>query len=143
MASSLPHSPWPPDDVVAVRDKLEELARAGRFDDAIRMIVELLVRVRDDNTALQVRLHNALRQLNGRRSEKIDSSQLLLLFEQLGQEVPESAEKIIEELKQDAEAARGSNDGADQRTRTPAAQPRAARLALAQWSLSVPTAPAS
>lgn len=140
MAMALPFSPWPVDDIVAVRGKLEELAQEGRFDDAIAMMLDLVVRVRDDNTALQVRLHNALRQLYGRRSEKIDSSQLLLLFEQLGQEVPESAGKIIDELKKDAEAGEAddteggrddegasSGNGEPETVAKPSQQPRSLR----------------
>ena len=99
VAVAAPHSPWPVDDIVAVRGKLEELAREGRFDEAIVMMLDLVVRVRDDNTALQVRLHNALRQLFGRRSEKVTADQLRLLFEQLGDEAPEGAARIAAEAK--------------------------------------------
>ncbi len=121
MADGLPFSPWPLDDIVAVRGKLEELAAQGRTQ-------ELIVRVRDDNTALQVRLHNLLRQLYGRRSEKVDASQLLMLFGQLGQQVPDSAVKIVDELRQDAangdSSAAGS--GSEQTVPQPDQQPRPA-----------------
>ena len=110
MADALPFSPWPLDDIVAVRGKLEELAAHGRTQELIELVLGLIVRVRDDNTALQVRLHNLLRQLYGRRSEKVDASQLLLLFGQLGQQVPESAAAIMDELRQGA-ANGGSDDG--------------------------------
>jgi transposase len=100
VAVAVPHSPWPVDDIVAVRTKLEELAREERYDDAIALMLDLLVRVRDDNTALKVRLHNALRQLYGRRSEKVGADQLSLLFEQLGEDAPDGASQIVEEAKQ-------------------------------------------
>jgi transposase len=112
VAVAAPHSPWPVDDIVAVRGKLEQLAEQGRTDELITMVLDLLVRVRDDNTALQVRLHNALRQLYGRRSEKVSAEQLSLLFEQLGDEAPEGAAQIAEEAKQAAEDAAAASDGA-------------------------------
>jgi len=113
VAVEFPYSPWPVDDIVAVRSKLEELARAQRFDEAIALMLDLLVRVRDDNTALQVRLHNALRQLYGRRSEKMDVGQLSLLFEQLGDEAPDGASRIVEEAKQGSSDDTEASDATD------------------------------
>jgi transposase len=113
VAVAVPHSPWPVDDIVAVRGKLEELASQGRTDELITIVLDLLVRVRDNNTALQVRLHNALRQLYGRRSEKVSAEQLNLLFEQLGDEVPEGATRIAEEAKQAADDAASASDSSN------------------------------
>ena len=122
MAVAVPHSPWPVDDIVAVRNKLEQLAREQRFDEAIAMMLDLVVRVRDDNTALRVRLHDALRQLYGRRTEKVSADQLSLLFKLLNDDVPEAAAQIAAEAQpgdaddsdasEDAsgDAAAGSND---------------------------------
>lgn len=82
-------------DLEDVRVKLSELAAAGRSDELIALVLDLLVRVRDDNTALQVRLHNALRALYGRKSEKTSADQLALLFEELEGEVPDAAREIV------------------------------------------------
>ena len=79
------------DDMDAVRRKLKELARDGRIDELIEMVVDLLLQVRDDNTALQARLRASLRALYGRRSEKVSREQLELAFDKLGDDVPESA----------------------------------------------------
>src|SRR5690606_36765229 len=57
----------------------------------IEMVVDLLLQVRDDNTALQARLRASLRALYGRRSEKVSREQLELAFDKLGDDVPESA----------------------------------------------------
>jgi len=52
-------------DLEDVRVKLSELAAAGRSDELIALVLDLLVRVRDDNTALQVRLRAEVRQRGG------------------------------------------------------------------------------
>jgi transposase len=75
-------------DLEDVRRKLEELASEGRVADLIDLVITLLVEVRDTNTALSVRLHNALRALYGRKSQKISSDQLSLLFAALDTELP-------------------------------------------------------
>ena len=111
VAAAVPHSPWPVDDIVAVRNKLEQLAREQRFDEAIAMMLDLVVRVRDDNTALRVRLHDALRQLYGRRTEKVSADQLSLLFKLLNDDVPEGAAQIAAEAQQgDSDDSDASND---------------------------------
>ena len=62
------------------------------------MLLELLVRVRNDNTALRVKLHNAIRQIFGRKSEQVSVEQLELAFSELT-DAPQSAADIV---KQDA-----------------------------------------
>jgi transposase len=88
------HSPWSLHDVNALRERLRVLAEEGKFDDAIEMLLELLVEVRDDNTALRVRLHNAIRQIYGHKSEKVSVEQLELAFDRLG-DAPETARDIV------------------------------------------------
>jgi len=83
------------DDIEDVRSKLQELAAAGRVDELIELVLDLLLRVRKDNNALAVQLKGALRQLYGRRSEKVSGAQLSLLFNQLGTEVPDSAHDAL------------------------------------------------
>jgi hypothetical protein len=89
------------DDIEDVRSKLQELAAEGRVDELIDLVVDLLLRVRKDNNNLAVQLKGALRQLYGRRSEKVSGSQLSLLFDQLGKEVPASAQDALSSTTHD------------------------------------------
>ena len=70
---------------------LEKLAAEERVAELIELVVTLLVQMRDKNTALAARLGSALRELYGRKSEKISTEQLMLLFTQLGDHVPPAA----------------------------------------------------
>ena len=89
------------DDLSGVKRRLEKLAKEGRDSELIELVLELLMQVRDDNTRLKVRLQNALRALYGRKSEKVSSDQLALLFEELGDEVPQGARDVVEEATKD------------------------------------------
>jgi len=73
-----------PADLGDVRCKLEQLAAEGRVSDLIDLVLELLVRMRDSNNALATRLRNALRELYGRRSQKVSSEQLAQMLAELG-----------------------------------------------------------
>ena len=85
-----------PDDLRDVRRKLEQLAATGRIDDLIELVVELLARMRASNNSLATRLANALRELYGRKSQKIDHETLSNLLHSLGNEVPASAAEAAE-----------------------------------------------
>jgi transposase len=87
-------------DLQDVARKLHELAEEGRTDELIAMVVDLLARVREDNTRLQSRLQTALRQLYGRKSEKISADQLSLFFDDLGPQTPEGAQQAADEAEQ-------------------------------------------
>jgi len=89
------------DDIEDVRSKLQELAAEGRVDELIDLVVDLLLRVRKDNNHLALQLKGALRQLYGRRSEKVSGAQLSLLFDQLGKDVPGSAQDALASTMQD------------------------------------------
>jgi len=89
-----------PDDLLDVRRKFEQLAAEGRVSDLIDLVVELLARMRDTNNSLTVRLQNALRELYGRKSQKVSAEQLSSMLASLGPDVPASA----------AEAAAGSTE---------------------------------
>jgi transposase len=80
-----------PDDLRDVRRKLEQLVAEERFSDLIDLVIELLARMRDTNNSLTVRLQNALRELYGRKSQKVSTEQLSSLLAELGHEVPASA----------------------------------------------------
>lgn len=85
-----------PADIEDVRRKLEQLAAEGRVPDLINLVIQLLVRLRDTNTGLSVRLANALRELYGRKSQKISSEQLSLMLATLGDEAQKSTEPAAE-----------------------------------------------
>lgn len=83
-------------DLADVRAKLADLADAGRVDELIELVISLLGDASQRNTALQVRLQNALRALYGRKSEKFSADQLQLLFAELGDAAPAGAKSIAE-----------------------------------------------
>ncbi|AGP38647.1 hypothetical protein SCE1572_31710 [Sorangium cellulosum So0157-2] len=96
MARPMTEPPAPPAklpvDIEDVRLKLEQLAAEGRIADLIELVVQLLVGQRDTNTALSVRLANALRELYGRKSQKVSSEQLSLMLAALGDAEQKSGE---------------------------------------------------
>jgi transposase len=71
------------EDIDAVRAYLTDLLKKGRGEQALEMLLDLLVRMKDAHTATTVRLHDALRQLYGRKSERLDSNQLELFLSEL------------------------------------------------------------
>lgn len=80
-----------PLDLEDVRRKLAQLAAEGRVPELIELVLQLLVQLRDTNNKLSVRLQSALRELYGRKSQKVSSEQLSLLFSELGADVPAGA----------------------------------------------------
>lgn len=78
-------------DIKALRALLAKMIAEGQVDDAIDLSLGLLSDLRDQNDSLQVRLKNALRQLYGKRSEKMSSEQLELFQRILGSELTEPA----------------------------------------------------
>ena len=79
-------SPLSLTELDAVRRKLEELLGEGRGAELIELVLTLLAEMGQTNTALTVRLQNALRALYGRKSQKVSAEQLSLLFAALGTE---------------------------------------------------------
>jgi transposase len=78
----------------------------GRVAELIELVIGLLGDVRDTNTHLSVRLQNALRALYGRRSEKISTSQMVLLLSTLGSEVPPNVADAVKEESSSPEGAK-------------------------------------
>ena len=66
-----------------VRTMLERLNDEGRSDDAVNVAVDLVAQLSDANRQLEVRLRQLLKQLYGRRSEKLSPNQLRLALEEL------------------------------------------------------------
>lgn len=110
------------DDLGAVRSRLVELAAEGRIDDLIELVIDLLARVRHDNSALTLRLRNALRIIYGRKSEKISAEQLSLMFDELKGAAPAIAKEIVDEAKGEAPQppdAGGANGPKQEKPRKP------------------------
>ena len=72
-------------DLDALRALLISLIADGQRDEAVELVIKLLSDLRDNHDALQVRLQTALRQLYGRRSEKVSPEQLALFEKVLGE----------------------------------------------------------
>ncbi|WP_437776694.1 IS66 family transposase [Sorangium sp. So ce1097] len=89
MTSPLPSHAALPADLADVRRKLEQLAADGQLSELIDLVLGLLVDLRDKNTALSAKLASALRELYGRKSQKVSTEQLMLLFAELGAEAPQ------------------------------------------------------
>ncbi|MBK9258855.1 MAG: transposase [Polyangiaceae bacterium] len=66
------------------------MAEAGRIDELIALVMDLLLRVKEENTALAMRLQKALRSLYGRKSEKISTEDLKAMLAKLGEDAPEA-----------------------------------------------------
>ena len=67
-------------DIGSVRELLVEMVATGKGGQAVEMIIDLLVQMRDSNVELRVRLQNALKHLYGRKSEKVSADQLQLFL---------------------------------------------------------------
>jgi transposase len=115
-AAASTSTPPLPDDLSQVRRKLEQLGAEGRIAEVIDLVIELLARMRDSHNALASRLANALRELYGRKSQKVSTEELSSLLAVLGEDVPASA----------AEAAKPpeSGDGAVPQPPEPPKPPR-------------------
>jgi transposase len=98
---------------------LDQLAAEGRITDLIELMLILFVQMRDKNTALSARLSSALRELYGRKSQKVSAEQLFLLFAELGAEVPPGALAAAAGTS----PASGPEVGPDQPEQTPAPPP--------------------
>jgi hypothetical protein len=72
-------------DLEAVPAYMLQLVQEGCGEEAIELLLDLLGRLREAHSSTAVRLQQALRQLYGRRSEKVQPGQLQLLLELLTQ----------------------------------------------------------
>ncbi|HVR02119.1 MAG TPA: IS66 family transposase [Polyangia bacterium] len=81
-----------PADLSDVQRKLEQLVAEGRLAELLHVVIELLARMRDTNNALTTRLQNALRELYGRKSQKVSSEQLSEMLAKIaGEQAPQGA----------------------------------------------------
>lgn len=130
-------SAWSLEDIEALRNRLRALASEGKFDEAIDMLLALLVQVRDDNTALRVRLHNAIRQIFGRKSEQVSVNQLELAFRELS-DVPQSAKDIVTQDAQQQDKSKGGGPAQDNEPMVPAPERKPKKLAGKRGRLALP-----
>jgi transposase len=84
MSDVSPLRPKMLDDVKDVEAKLVEMLEEGRGREAIRMMLALLVDLRERHTSSEARLHGLLRKVYGRSSEKVATAQLELYLAMLG-----------------------------------------------------------
>jgi len=97
-----------PADIDDVRRKLEHLGAEGRIAELIDLVVELLMRACEANNSLSVRLANALRELYGKKSQKVRSEELSSLLAKVGADVPASAAEAAVAGAEPEEAAAAS-----------------------------------
>ncbi|APR87952.1 Adenylate cyclase [Minicystis rosea] len=81
-------------DITAGALGLEQLGAEGRTDELIELVLQLLVRMRDSHNALATRLAHALRELYGRKSQKVSVEDLSSLLAALGNDAPASAAEL-------------------------------------------------
>ena len=83
------------------------MAEEGRIDALIELVMDLLLRVKEQNTALTVRLQKALRTLYGRKSEKISTEDLKEMLAALGEDMPSSTPDAVSDEPQPPPAQSG------------------------------------
>jgi hypothetical protein len=84
MSDVSPLRPKMLDDVPDVEAKLVAMLEEGRGREVIRMMLALLVDLRERHTSSEARLHGLLRKVYGRSSEKVAAAQLELYLAMLG-----------------------------------------------------------
>lgn len=87
-------------DIAAVREKLGALAAAGQTDALLEVVLSLILQLQQDNERLGERVQSLLRQIYGRKTEKVSAEQLSLLFEALDGTAPKSAEDIAKQANE-------------------------------------------
>jgi transposase len=93
------------EDLATMRKALLGMAQEKGAEAVITMLVEVLGKARAQNTQLQARLEQLLRQLYGRKSEKVSTAQLSLLLQGLGEQAAASAPPSTEETAGDGDVA--------------------------------------
>ncbi|XXT56513.1 IS66 family transposase [Sorangium sp. So ce590] len=93
----------------------------------IELVLGLLVQLRDKNTALSARLASALRELYGRKSQKVSTEQLMLLFAELGAQMPQGGADSTPSSEPGAEAPAQPEQGLVPQPPEPPKPPRGRR----------------
>lgn len=119
-----------PDDLRDVRRKLEQLGAEGRVDELIEIVVDLLARMRDSHNALATRLANALRELYGRKSQKVSTEDVSALLAELGKSAPEGAGDALKSPESGPEGKDGNVPQPPEPPKPPPKQKRGGRSPL-------------
>jgi|GEM_PF-6381662 len=75
------YSPKAKVDIAAVREKLATLAASGQTEALLEVVISLILQLQQDNERLGERVRSLLRQIYGKKTEKVSAEQLSLLFE--------------------------------------------------------------
>jgi transposase len=139
-------APGEASDIEGVRAYVLQMLSQGRGAEAIEMLVDLLSRLREAHTSTVQRLQLALRQLYGRRSEKLPANTLQMLLSFLKDEAatPAAAEGVSATAAAQAalSPASGDNTGGQRRPRRPALRgAQALPEHLERREIVVPVAP--
>lgn len=79
-AAETPQTPTPSSDLVFLRSFMLELIEQGQTHEALDIILDLIEQLRDTNNRQAIRIAKLLKHRFGRRSEKLDASQLSLFL---------------------------------------------------------------
>ncbi len=85
-------------DIDGIRSLLEGLLKEGKSTEVVELVLSILRQLQDDNVRLQFRLAKLLRERFGRKSEKIDASQLRLFLEEALRPEPGDAESDVPDV---------------------------------------------
>ena len=89
MKNATPH-PSTADNMEQIRDVLLSMAGEGQVNALVELVIDMLSKMQDQNTALQLRVHELLKSKFGRSSEKLTSEQLDMFLGILGGEAAQS-----------------------------------------------------
>jgi transposase len=81
-----------PEELAAMRKMLVAMAEEKGAESVITMLVDVLGQAQAKNTQLQTRVEQLLRQLYGRKSEKVSAAQLSFLLQGLVEQAPATAQ---------------------------------------------------
>ena len=116
-------------DMEGVRAYVLRMLKQGQGAEAIEMLVDLLTRLQEAHSSTTQRLKAALRQLYGRRSEKLQASQLQMLLSFLSSEAPAptAPEEEPQTPRSPSAQSSGSTDGTGSPERPRKQAPRGAK----------------
>ena len=84
-----------PADLDVVRRQVDEMLAEGRGNEAVRVLFTIIQAMLRENNGLSLRVAALMKQIYGRRSEKVDPDQLRLFLEALD-ENPSAGEVLAE-----------------------------------------------
>jgi transposase len=85
-----------PADLQEVKHQIDGMLTEGRGDEAVAVLFTIIEKMLQDNAGQAVRIASLLKQLYGRRSEKVDPNQLRLFMDMLTEDP--TAQELVAEL---------------------------------------------